>query len=89
MPDRSDADLVAHVGASTGLPPAQAARVVDDVVAFHSESVEEYVARRHGELKLRGEKNAAIFARVAEELGTRVFAAPPLSERQLRRIVYG
>lgn len=80
---------MAHLVASTGLPPAQAARVVDDVVAFHAESVEEYVARRHGELKLRGEKNAAIFTEVAEEVGARVFAAPMLSERQLRRIVYG
>lgn len=89
VPDRSDSALVARVAASTGLPPAQAARVIDDVVAFHAESVEQYVVRRHRELKLRGEKNAAIFTLVAEELATRVFAAPTLSERQLRRIVYG
>ena len=89
MPDRSDSDLVAHLVASTGLPPAEAARVIDDVVAFHSEPVDDYVRRRHAELKAVGAKNSEIFTRLASELEGRVFAAPELSERQLRRIVYG
>jgi len=85
----ADRDLVRHVVASTGLTSAQAARLVDDVLAFHHEPVEDLVRRRHGELKTYGAKNPEIFARIAEELRTRVVAAPELSERQLRRIVYG
>ncbi|MEO9322563.1 hypothetical protein ABFT23_03680 [Nocardioides sp. C4-1] len=85
----ADPDLVAHLVATTGLTASEAARVVDDVVAFHAEPVEAYVRRRHGELKTYGAKNPEIFARIADELAERVVAAPPLSERQLRRLVYG
>lgn len=84
-----DSELVDHLVASTGLSPAEAVRVVEDVVAFHAEPVEAYVRRRHSELKTYGAKNTAIFARIATELAERVVAAPVLSERQLRRLVYG
>ena len=63
-------------------------RVVEDVLAFYAEPVEGYVRRRHAELKTYGVRNAEIFARIAAELEERVVAAPPLSERQLRRIIY-
>lgn len=89
VPVPPDPDLVARITASTGLTPAEAARVVEDVVAFHAEPVEEYVRRRHAHLKTYGAKNPEIFARIAEELAARVVAPPELSERQLRRIVYG
>ncbi|SEC09722.1 hypothetical protein SAMN04489844_1671 [Nocardioides exalbidus] len=85
MPDPA---LVAHVVATTSLTPGEAARVIDDVIAFHAQSVEDYVRTRHAHLKTFGAKNPEIFARIAEELGQRVVAAPELSERQLRRIIY-
>jgi len=85
----ADPDLVDRIATSTGLSPAEAARVVGDVIAFHAEAVEDYVRRRHAELKTYGAKNPEIFARIAEELAGRVVAAPELSERQLRRLVYG
>lgn len=85
----ADPSLVAHVAASTGLNPAEAERVVEDVVAFYREPVEDYVRRRHAQLKTYGAKNEQIFARLAEELAHRVVAAPALSERQLRRLIYG
>ena len=84
-----DQGLVQHVIASTGLSAAAAARLVQDVVAFHAESVEDVVRRRHAEMQLVGRKNPEIFARLREELAERVVAAPDLTERQLRRIVYG
>jgi len=84
-----DQALVDHVAATTGLSPAEAARVVQDVVAFLHEPVEDLVRRRHAELQSRGAKNPEIFARIAAELDGRVVAAPALSERQLRRLVYG
>ncbi|UMG94295.1 hypothetical protein [Nocardioides sp. TF02-7] len=84
-----DPRLLHHVVASTGLGVAEAARVVEDVLAFHHESVEAYVRRRHAELKARGARNAEIFGVLSRELSGRLVAAPELSERQLRRIVYG
>jgi hypothetical protein len=85
----ADPELVARVVARTGLTPAEATRVIEDVVAFHGERLEEYVRRRHAQLQTYGARNPEIFARIAEELTTRVVAPPPLTERQLRRIVYG
>ena len=59
------------------------------MIAFHAQGVQEYVRERHTCLKTYGAKNPEIFARIAEELRERVVAAPELTERQLRRIVYG
>jgi len=84
-----DSDLVARIAASTGLSAAEAARVVEDVATFYAEPVEEYVRRRHAHLKTYGAKNPEIFARIAEELADRVVAASELTERQLRRLIYG
>lgn len=84
-----DADLVSRIAASTGLRPSEAARVIDDVVAYYAEPHEDYVRRRHDELQTYGLKNPAIFAQISTELARRVVAAPELSLRQLRRIVYG
>jgi hypothetical protein len=49
----------------------------------------EFVRRRHGEMKARGLNNDQIFPCIAAELSARPVAAPELSLRQLRRIVYG
>lgn len=84
-----DAELVDRVAATTGLSRGEAARVVADVVAWFGEPVEDYVRRRHARLQLHGHRNEAIFAALAAELTDRVVAAPPLTARQLRRIVYG
>ena len=84
-----DPDLVRQVSASTGLPTSVAGRVVADVLAFYAEPVEDFVRRRHAELRTYGAKNPQIFARIAEELSARPVAAPRLTERQLRRVIYG
>lgn len=82
-------DLIAHLTRTSALDPGEAARVVADVLSYFSEPVEEFVRRRHGELKARGLTNDEIFPRIAAELPARRVAAPELSLRQLRRIVYG
>lgn len=84
-----DPSLLHHVVATTGLTETEVTRVVETVLAFHAEPVDDLVRRRHAELKADGAKNAAIFPLISDELATRVVAAPALSERQLRRIIYG
>jgi hypothetical protein len=86
---RGEQELVGHLVATTGLSTSEAVRVVEDVVAYLAEPVEDYVRRRHAELKTYGAKNTEIFERIGTELAGRVVAAPQLTERQLRRIVYG
>lgn len=82
-------DLISHLTRTSALGPGEAARVVADVLAYFSEPVEAFVRRRHAELKAAGLVNDEIFPRVAAELRARRVAAPELSLRQLRRIVYG
>jgi hypothetical protein len=82
-------DLARHLAASTGLPLPTAGRVIADVATYFNETIEEFVCRRHAELKHRQHKNDEIWPLIAAELGQRRFAAPGLSERQLRRMVYG
>jgi hypothetical protein len=82
-------DLVAHLLRSTPLSAGEAARVVAEVLGYFGEQVPDYVRRRHAELQGRGLPNDRIFAVLGDELATRRFAPPPLSPRQLRRIVYG
>jgi hypothetical protein len=82
-------DLLEHLTRITALPPRAAARLVDEVLTYFSESVEAFVARRHGELRAEGLQNDAIFTRIAAELRARRFTAPPLSARQIRRVIYG
>lgn len=82
-------ELSQRISASTGLSDPEAERVIDDVLAYYHEPVDDYVRRRHAELQLYGIRNAQAFGRIAGELRARVVAAPELTERQLRRIVYG
>ena len=84
-----DPELVRHVVTTTGLPEPVAARVVADVVGYFSETTEAYVRRRHRELASRDRRNAEIWPVIASELATRPVRSGPVSERQLRRIVYG
>lgn len=63
--------------------------MVAEVLGYFAEPVPEFVRRRHAELRDRGLTNDRIFAALRVELATRRFAPPPLSVRQLRRIVYG
>ena len=82
-------DLVSHVVRTTLLPMATARRVVEEVVAYFHESTEEFVRRRHRELQAAGLSNADIFHCIATELGDHPVVAPALSERQVRRVIYG
>jgi hypothetical protein len=83
------AEIVAYLTRSCPLTQAEAARVVADVLGYFSEAPEDFVRRRHRELKARGLTNDQTFGQIAAEIPQRRYAPPDLSARQLRRIVYG
>jgi len=89
MPDPYPQDLARYLAASTGLPQSTAMRVIADVTTYFSETIEEFVQRRHAELQRTARKNNEIWPLIAAELRQRRFPAPSLSDRQLRRLVYG
>jgi hypothetical protein len=88
-PMAEDEELVDHLVRSGVLRRGEAVRVVAEVVAYFSETAEEFVRRRHRELREGGIANPESYARIATELRARPVVAPPLSERQVRRIIYG
>jgi hypothetical protein len=81
-------DLARYLAGSTGLPQPTTIRVIADVNAYYDETVEEFVRRRHAELRAQGGKNDEIWPRITAELKNRRFKAAELTERQLRRIIY-
>jgi len=83
------ADLVEYLIRTCPFSRAEAARVVADVLGYFSEPPEEFVRRRHRELKGLGLTNELAFAQIAAEIPQRRYAPPEYSLRQLRRIVYG
>ena len=72
-----------------GISRGVAARVVEEVVAYFSETTEEFVRRRHRELQRAGVANAQSLGQIAHELLARRVPGPTLSERQVRRMIYG
>ena len=82
-------DLVIYLARTTRLSPAEAVRLVDEVLSFLDERPEEFVCRRHRALQGEGLSNSEIFARLSAELAHWRFRAPAYSERQLRRMIYG
>jgi hypothetical protein len=82
-------DLMDHLIRTCPLSPAEAARVVADVLGYFSEPPDAFVRRRHRELKAGGLTNDLAFAQIATEMPQRRYAPPEYSMRQLRRIVYG
>jgi hypothetical protein len=90
MPDQTELDeLIAYLVRTTRLTPAEATRVVDEVLNFMDDTPEDFIRRRHRALQSAGCSNSEIFARIAAELAQRRFRASDLSERQIRRIIYG
>ncbi len=80
--------LLDHLEAA-GLSRSDAERSVAEVLAYFSETTESFVRRRHRELQRHGLVNAESLSRIAAELPHRRVAPPQLSQRQIRRMIYG
>jgi hypothetical protein len=83
------AELVDYLARSSRLTPQEAARLVNEVLAFMSEMPEDFIRRRHLALQAQGLSNRAIYLQISDELVGRRFRAPEYTERQIRRIIYG
>lgn len=83
------AELIDYLARTTRLSAPEAERVIDDVLAFLSETPEQFVRRRHLALQALGHSNSAIFSQITADLQRWRFRAEPYSERQIRRMIYG
>jgi hypothetical protein len=82
-------ELLDHLTRTSGLTRSAATRVVEEVLRYYSETTQQYVRRRHRELQAAGATNPVILATISSELNETRVLPPELTERQLRRIVYG
>ena len=90
MPAHTDRhELVAYLVRTTRLSTAEAARVVEEILAFMDETPEDFIRRRHLGLQAEGCSNSEIFSQIATELAQWRFRALAYSERQIRRVIYG
>jgi hypothetical protein len=85
----TDDELTRHVARSTGLSPGEAERVVGEILAWYDETAEAFVKRRHAELQLVGTRNERAYELIQAELAQRLVRPEELTERQIRRIIYG
>jgi len=64
-------------------------KLIAELRSHWGETPAEFVRRRHRELQRQGARNPAIYEQVAAEIQGRRFSASPLTERQIRRLIYG
>jgi hypothetical protein len=72
-----------------GLEPLVADQLWKDLLAYFEEDPQEYVRRRHIELQDQGFKNQDIYRLLGKELTSTLFPGPKLTQRQIRRMIYG
>jgi negative regulator of sigma E activity len=84
-----DHDLLQHLTRCYDLEATKAERLIREVMHFYSESHQQFIKRRHYELQQLGNNNPSIFRQIFKELRLRRYPAPCLTERQIRRIIYG
>lgn len=86
---RGEEELLQHLRLVTGLDQVVLEKIVGEIGAWFDEDLAAWVRRRHRELHRQGLRNREIYPRLKEDArGIRVRPGP-LSERQIRRIVYG
>ena len=87
--EKPHSDLIDHLVRSSALTPQQSSKLVEEIITYFNESIEQYVQRRHRQLQENGLRNSEIFDAIENELSLMRFPAPKLSLRQMRRMVYG
>jgi hypothetical protein len=64
-------------------------KVVAELMDHWSETDRDWVLRRHRELMKEGLPARLVYGHIRAELEGRRFAPRPMSERQIRRLIYG
>lgn len=82
-------ELVQRLCAMSSLAPTTANHLVQEILHFYRDTAEDFIIKRHSELQNEGLSNSKIYAQIELELHQRRFHPPPLSLRQIRRIIYG
>lgn len=82
-------DLIQHLSDISGLEPSEAQKMALEVLHFFSVTLEQFIVQRHAELQHAGYRNKEIFNLIESEVNTRLFTVAPVTQRQIRRAIYG
>jgi hypothetical protein len=88
-PAMKDEDLLKHLAAVTGLDPGTLGKILEEIHHWYDEDLRGWLVRRHRELQGQGLKNREIYPRLQDEAGRALLRPGPLSQRQIRRALYG
>jgi 23S rRNA G2069 N7-methylase RlmK/C1962 C5-methylase RlmI len=86
---QSELDFQHYILSMYRISQDEFSRLLEDIMEFFNLTLDDYVRLRHLQLQNQGVKNQEIYNRISQELEQRRFKAPELSERQIRRMVYG
>ncbi len=64
-------------------------KLLVELMDHWSETQEQHVLRRHRELQRDGVPNRLVYGLIRQELPSRRFAQRLMTERQVRRLIYG
>jgi hypothetical protein len=64
-------------------------RMLEETAAYFGMTLEEYVRSRHLQLQRSGRKNDEIYRLIIDETRDMRFAVKGLTERRIRRLIYG
>jgi hypothetical protein len=78
-----------HLMFSFNLSEHDFKRLLDEFLGHFGSTLEEFARERHAELHKEGKRNPEIYRLIVREASERRFAAEHLTERQVRRIIYG
>ncbi len=78
-----------HLQETYNLSEKQVDLLFEEFSSYYRESAEAFIRRRHNEMKDEGLKNTQIYKILKSEIEDRRFSCDDLSERQIRRIIYG
>ncbi len=78
-----------HITSNYGIAESDFERLHEEFLSYFGRTLEEYVLQRHAELQMAGKKNPEIYRLIKEEATARRFGVTGLSERMIRRIIYG
>ncbi len=86
---RSHETLLEHLHAVTGLEKATVAKIVAEIHAWYGQPLADWLRSRHAELQRQGLRNREIFPILQAEATEILIRPPALTERQIRRAIYG
>ena len=84
-----DHELLLHLQAVSGQSKGVLSKVLAEIYAWHTRDHRTWIRERHRELQRQGLRNREIYPRLQAEARQVLVRPDPLTERQIRRIIYG